>query len=225
MAPTVRSALAFARHKIRAFAPRFFALLAGWAGVWFVVEALVIGSGTLPGRPVWLIVHFSYFLGTSFFEAAIIDLSLAVRDARNPRTVDRLRDLSLAVRFTIVKLVLLPFGLVGLALLLLPGAFLLGRFGYVFFNLVDEQAGIAESLRANSKSVKGTLSRLMWISLVIVLFNLTGAALLGVGLLFTLPMTALATGFIYRAMVPAGGSPRASSEDIPLRIDDIRPRR
>lgn len=219
---TVRSALSFSRHEIRAFAPRFFALLAGWVGVWFVVEALVIGTGTLPGRPIWLIVHLSYFLGTSFFEAAIIDLSLAARDRRNPRTVDSLRDLSLAVRFTIVKLILLPFVLSGLALLLLPGAFLLGRFGYVFFDLVDQRAGIAESLRENSKSVKGILSRLMWISLVFVLFNLTGAALLGVGLLFTLPMTALAVGFIYRAMIPAGGYRRASSEEPPHRIDDLR---
>ena len=196
---SIRSALSFARLELRGFAPRFFALLAGWVGVWFVVEAIVIGSGASPGRPVWLVVHLSYFLGTSFFEAAIIDHALAARDQRNPATWHVLRDFSLAVRFTIVKLVLLPFVLFGLALLLLPGAFLLGRFGYVFFILVDHRTEIADSLRATGDAVQGRLGKLTWISLFLVLLNVTGAALLGVGLLLTIPMTALATVFVYRS--------------------------
>ena len=40
--------------------------------------------------------------------------------------------------------------------------------------------------------MQGRLGKLTWISLFLVLLNVTGAALLGVGLLLTIPMTALA---------------------------------
>lgn len=205
--PGAFEALRFGWRRLGSFAPGFFALLAGWVGVWVLVEVLVIGSGSMPGRPIWLLLHASYFLGTSFFEAAILDRALATYDGREARPRRVLRDLGLALRFTAFKLVLLPAAILGLALLLVPGLVILGRFGLGAFVLVDRSEGLGPSLEETADLVRGRVGGLTWIVFVVLGVNLLGACLLGVGLLATLPVTCLAVTAVYRGLGPAERRP------------------
>ena len=191
----VRATFSAARAKFRSGAPRILALLAGWVGVWVVIEILVFVSRSPPGHPIWLVLHFSYFWGTSYWEAAILRSALASYGAGGSGWV--FSEHRLVLRFLAVKLLLLPVILMTTALAVIPGLYVAARYGLAPVFVVDRGAGPLVALSLSARATRGRRFRLMKIYLALLLFNVLGAAILGLGLLITLPMTALATAWIF----------------------------
>lgn len=201
----VRRVLAVAWGAFPRCAPWILLLLLGWAGVWLLVEALVIGGAATPGRPLWLVLHVGYFLGTSFWEAAMLRVALDHLDGRRAAPRLALTDIRVALRFLIVKLILLPALLVGLAAGAVPGLYVVARFGLAPFYVVDRARGPWTALGQSGRATRGNRGRLMVLSLLLLLGNILGAALFGLGLIVTLPMTVLAGAHLFRVL---DGAPR-----------------
>lgn len=178
---------------------RILVLLLGWVGMWFLVEGLVIWLSPLPGRPLWLIFHLGYLLATSFWEAAIVKVAVDHFDGRPPGFAV-LTDYRLALRFLIVKMILLPVCLIGIAAAVVPGLYFAARFGLAPFFVVGEGCGPFSALGRAGRSSRGHRPRLMLLCLLLLILNLLGAALFGLGLLFTLPVTALAGALVLRRL-------------------------
>ena len=175
-------------------------LLGGWAITWVALELLVFSAGRAPGHPIWVILHLLYFWATAYWEVAITGCALDHFAGRPPEPLRHLGSHRLVWRFLVLKVVLFPAILVGMALLLVPGIVLTARLGPAFFALVDRQRGPRAAVALAWERTRGHTLGLTWLVLALVAFNLAGAAMLGLGLLLTIPMTALAGAYTFHAL-------------------------
>jgi len=179
-------------------APRILLLLLGWASVWLIVEFLVVNISSRPGRPIWSVLHLSYFWGTAYWEAAILRSALGAFEKAPQSWRSKLLDHRLALRFLVLKMLLLPAILIGTALLVAPGLYCMARFGPALFFVAQGQTGPKTALRLSNQVTQGRRGHLMFISLFLLLFNMLGAALLGLGLIVTVPMSILICAHVCR---------------------------
>lgn len=93
---------------------------------------------------------------------------------------------------------LLLFGL--FLLLLIPVVYLAVRYFLFPFFVLDKDMGPIEALKASAKATEGHRWFLCLLLLVLTLLNIGGAILLGIGLLFTIPISALALTWVYRKL-------------------------
>lgn len=198
--PDLGAAFERARSLYRSEAPRILLLLLAWAGVWVALEILIIGSGSPPGRPIWLGLHLGYFWGTAYCEAAILRVALAAVDGAPPPGREAFFDHRVATRFLILKLALLPLVLAGLALLVVPGLYAAARLAPSFLVVVGRREGPVEALRISLRLTQGRSGPLLLMSLFLLGLNLLGAAFLGLGLLATVPVSALLCAHAFRAL-------------------------
>ena len=168
--------------------------------MWVVIEVLVIASGSAPGRPIWILLHLGYFWGTAYWEVAILGSALACVDGRPQAPGRVLRDHRLVARFLLLKLVLIPVALVATAFLVVPGLLAMARLGLSLFFVVDQDRGPWAALAASRHATRGSTAQLLRLLLMLLLLNAVGAAILGLGLVITVPMTALAGAYVFRAV-------------------------
>jgi uncharacterized membrane protein len=89
---------------------------------------------------------------------------------------------------------------IGLILCIVPGIIFAVAFGFYGFVVVErgDGVGVVESLKASADLTRGYRWQLFGLGIVLVLINLVGALLCGVGLLFTSGITILAWAYTYR---------------------------
>jgi len=92
--------------------------------------------------------------------------------------------------------------LVGLVLLIVPGIIVSYMFLYVGYLIIDRQLGPIEALKESKVVTDGSKMNLFLFSLVIALINIVGVVCLLVGLLVTIPVTLMASVYVYRQLSP-----------------------
>jgi uncharacterized membrane protein len=105
-----------------------------------------------------------------------------------------------ALRFLVLKMLLLPAALVGTALLVAPGLYCLARLGPALFFVVQGRAGPGAALGLSNQVTRGRRGHLMLMCLFLLLFNMLGAVPLGLGLIVTVPMSVLICAHVFRAL-------------------------
>lgn len=90
--------------------------------------------------------------------------------------------------------------LLGFLLLIVPGLYVLSRFGLYPFFILDKGLGPIEALKQTSEASKDHLWPLFLLFMAYFGLNILGFLLLGIGLLFTAPLSLLALGVAYRAI-------------------------
>ncbi len=175
----------------------FLAGLAGIVALWLFVEWVVILSPLAGNRAVWWVMHVGYFFLTAIPETALIRVADNVAVGREPLS-RVLPDVTTVVRYTILKFVVLPAFVVGLLLLVLPGLWLGARLLFSGFCTVIESRPVVASIRHSVALTRGRPPRRMLLVPSLVLINLLGLALLGVGLLVTAPLSYVVLAGAYR---------------------------
>lgn len=101
----------------------------------------------------------------------------------------------------LIFILLSIFTLIGLVFLILPALVVIALYLFPFAFLVDRKLGVWDAMQASRKLVMQDL--LGWILFVIllILLNLLGLMLAGVGVLLTIPITAGAIAAAYRDCV------------------------
>lgn len=98
---------------------------------------------------------------------------------------------------------------VGGSLLLIVPAIIWGiKFQYYIYAIVDEDAGVMESLKRSSALTRGEKLNLFWYGLLCGLVGLLGALALCVGVLAAAPTVALASAYVYRRLVASDAERR-----------------
>ena len=105
--------------------------------------------------------------------------------------------MGVALRFLALKMLLLAAVLIGTALLVAPGLYCMARLGPALFFVVHGQAGPKAALGLSSRVTQGRRGYLMLICLSLLLFNMLGAALLGLGLIVTVPLSILTCAHVF----------------------------
>lgn len=101
----------------------------------------------------------------------------------------------------------LLFGLMiffGLLFFVIPGFYLMSRYALYPFFLLDKNLTAIEALKAASKASEGKRWYLFLLMMSVLLINLLGALLFGVGLFFTIPLTILTFAVVYQSIVGEG---------------------
>lgn len=97
---------------------------------------------------------------------------------------------------------------VGTILLVIPGIIFTVRYIFYGYAVVDRGALPMESMRQSAEATKGVWGNVSLFGLVLILLNILGAMLLGVGLLLTAPTSAIAAAWVYRRLT--GTAPAAT---------------
>ena len=97
------------------------------------------------------------------------------------------------------------FGLgfyIGLILCIVPGIIFAVAFGFYGFVIAErgEGMGVIDSLKESADLTRGNRWQLFGLGLVLLLINLVGVILCGVGLIFTLGITIIAWSYVYRTL-------------------------
>ena len=108
---------------------------------------------------------------------------------------------------------------IGLILFIVPGFYVLARFGLFPFFILDKHLGPIEAIRQASQATEGPRIRwqLFLLFLTIIVLNLLGLFIFGVGLLITVPVTSLALAIVYRQLT---GQTKESIQPADLAIED-----
>lgn len=95
------------------------------------------------------------------------------------------------------------YGLVvfaGLILLIIPGIIWAVRFSFSRIIVVDAQMGPVAAMKESYELTRGKFWDLLGFWVVVILVNILGLLVLGIGLLVTVPMTTFAAIYVYREL-------------------------
>ena len=178
-------------------------LLVGLA--WLILECAVIGihrlAVPLPAYAVlWLGLHLAFFWTFSALMLGLHAMALEVIDGRAPVVRLTVGRPGAAARYLLSSTLYWCGVLVGLCLLVIPGLVAASAWAPFRFLLTDRSGDAASFVPLGdaahlSASHRWRLFRALMAS---TLLNLAGAALLGVGLLITLPVTIILRAGIFR---------------------------
>lgn len=168
---------------------------------WVALELAVVACHRF-GVAVNVALHLVFLL---WFSGLVVGLHrMAIETLQGH--VPRVRDLTGLLERA--PTALLAFGIyavavtIGLALLVAPGVYVAVRYAFLGQVLATQPASAREALRAAAALSRGRWPAVGCVWLAGVALNLAGAALLGLGLLVTLPVSLLAMSSLYRSVRP-----------------------
>jgi uncharacterized membrane protein len=88
-----------------------------------------------------------------------------------------------------------------LLLLIIPGIFFGIRLKYATYLVIDKNLGPLEAIKGSWKITRGNVWNLFFLSILLGLINLLGLLCLVIGLFITVPLSMLATAFVYRKLL------------------------
>jgi hypothetical protein len=177
----------------------FTSVLLAMLGAWVLLEVLVFTTQRL-GILAWALEHIAFLLCFAGIEVGLLRISLALQEGRNPSVADAFNHLNLAPGFLAGQLLYLAIVVAGLVLLVVPGMVLAARFALFGFQNAAGEGAVLQSFKQSWNLTRGATGRMAATLVTLFAFNLLGAALLGVGLFVTVPISALITASIDRQL-------------------------
>ena len=174
-----------------------------------VIAAEIVAGVLQQGFDSWVLSVALYLVGAFIslvISLGLIRAALAILDGRHP-TVEEVISTRDIVPYIIASLLVTACVLVGLLLCIIPGliaGFLLQFYGYAIADRkVDDLATVAQSdpvgsMRASFQVTSKNVGDLILLALLAFVANLVGALLCGIGLLVSLPVTAIAVAYAWR---------------------------
>jgi uncharacterized membrane protein len=104
------------------------------------------------------------------------------------------------ISFTLACLLVGVIIVVGIILLIVPGIIWALRYCFVPYLIMDKGLDVAASLKESARITYGHKWQLFWLAILMALVNILGFICLFVGLLVSIPVTALAFVHAYRTL-------------------------
>lgn len=105
-----------------------------------------------------------------------------------------------AIPLFILGLLVSLFSILGLILLIIPGIYLMVAYMLAMPLMVEKKLGIWESMETSRQAITQCWFRFFGLMLLMMLIIVVSIIPLGIGLIWTLPMTALVLGIVYREL-------------------------
>lgn len=144
-----------------------------------------------------------------------VKISLGFWDGKKPEIGDLFNVYPL---FFIFLLASILYGLMvcgGLILLIIPGIILGIQFQFFSYFIIDQKAGPIEALKKSAQLTRGVKFELFIFNMMVLGINLLGIFALFVGVLITIPVTMVASAFVYRKLLETA-RPQGSPEVLPI---------
>lgn len=133
-------------------------------------------------------------------EVGFIQMCLALHDGRQVRYRDLFQALHNGPSFLIAQLIYFVMVMVGLALFILPGAYLGTRDTFYAFPYSKGRINLKQSFQESANFNQHMIWSLFWFLFLILLFNIAGASILGIGLMVTIPMSVVMKVHVYHQL-------------------------
>lgn len=130
----------------------------------------------------------------------VLKIYLKVVDGQPFKLEDILSTAHLWLKYLIGSLLYGIIIMIGLLLLVVPGIIFAIKYQYLIYLVVDEELGPLEALGKSGRITSGNKFNLFVWGLVMVLVNVVGALAFFVGLFVTIPLTSVASAYIYRKL-------------------------
>ncbi len=162
-----------------------------------------------PGAPQALVSFVAEILGLCV-SMVLVRFALRVHDGLplEPATLGALLE-----GFPSYLLTMIFQGLVvclGLVLLIVPGVIWGLELAFSGFAVVDGRRRTLEAMRESRRLTRGIKGRLFWFALLLLGVNLLGALAFGVGLLLSVPTSAVASAYVFRRLQLRAKAPEVS---------------
>ncbi|MGB0756957.1 MAG: hypothetical protein ACPGO5_00705 [Patescibacteria group bacterium] len=89
----------------------------------------------------------------------------------------------------------------GFFLLIIPGVYLAIRLQFVQYLIIDKNYSPLDAIQKSFELTRGVVFELFLLAIVFFVINVVGAALFGLGLFVSVPLTLLATAYVYRLLL------------------------
>ncbi|MGH8526063.1 MAG: hypothetical protein ACREXY_18235 [Gammaproteobacteria bacterium] len=175
---------------------------------------LVIVAGLLTGIPSWIaetlkepspglsfLFRLMGFVMSMLLGIGALRVSLRLHDGQPVSLQDLfIADWPLFWRYILATLLYSLAVGVGLILFVIPGVVLGVRYVLYGYFVLERGARPVEALRQSATATEGVRWEIFLLMLLLLVLNVLGAALLLVGLLFTIPLTYLTGAWVYRRL-------------------------
>lgn len=161
---------------------------------WYIFSAFCLVS---------LAINFIPFVGSLIFVFAslgLVNMYLGLLDGKKPSLDAFVMSASKWFNVFMVYIIYALMLFVGFILFIIPGVFLLIRFMFVIYYVIDSDMTITDVFKASWNDTKGNFWHLLLASLSLTLFAMAGLLLLIVGVLYTVPIAGVAMAIIYRTV-------------------------
>jgi hypothetical protein len=197
--PSIRKAIHFAWKVYKEHVGLFTACMLTFFASWVVLEIIVI-AGQRFGILLWAAAHLSFFVLLAGLEVGFVQICLMLHDGKQVRYMDLFRELRLGVHFFLVQSSYFVMVLVGFVLLVIPGTYLGTRYTFYVFPFTEGNPNLKQSFQLSAIASQESMWFLFYFSILIFLFNIAGASILGIGLIMTIPLSTLMKIDMYRQL-------------------------
>lgn len=196
---SVRQAFNFAWPIFKKRFGLFTAVLATIFGAWVTLEIVVI-AGQRFGILLWAVAHLAFLIFVGGMEVGFLRICLALSDGREPKFADTFAHLNLGLKFLTGQILYMLLIVIGLLLLVVPGVYLAVRYAVFGFCLAAGETNVARCFQQSAILSTGAKPYLLRILVVLLVFNVLGAGLLGLGLFITVPLSVLMLTAAYQQL-------------------------
>lgn len=140
------------------------------------------------------------FIVGMMISMGLIKIALEFVGKKKPKLSDVFYKKSL-LNFFLVSVVNFLIVFVGFLLLIIPGIIFSIKLQFASYLVVDKGKGVVEALSGSWEMTKGVKWNLFLFWILLALINILGALCLLVGLLITVPLSMVATAYVYRKLL------------------------
>jgi hypothetical protein len=193
----VRHAFDFAWPTLKKRFGLFTAVLLTILAAWVVLEIVVV-AGQCFGIVLWAVMHLAFLIFLASVELGLLQVCRALRDGKVPAFADTFALLPLGPKFLAAQILYLLLVVIGLLLLVVPGVYLGVRYALFGFCFADGETDVLRCFQQSAILTKGATAALLRTLAALLVLNLLGASLLGLGLFITVPLSVLIMTDVYR---------------------------
>ena len=140
----MRDAYRFATSIYKKNAGLLISCMLTFFAAWVILEALVVTGQDL-GVAWWLAAHITFFIVFAGLEVGFMRICLDLHDGKPVTYSDIFKGVRLGTKFLLMQLVYGIMVLVGIALLIVPGAYLGTRYAFYAFLFSEGKTNLQEN--------------------------------------------------------------------------------
>jgi uncharacterized membrane protein len=172
--------------------------------IWAVITILSssIQNSLNANKQVLISFIFNLFIWVvnSIISLGIVNVCLKFIDGKKPELKDIYYTTKL-FNYILASLIRTLIIIVGLLFFIIPGIIFSIKLQFLEYLIVDKKMDAVDSIKGSWKMTKGVKWNLFLFGLLLGLINILGLLCLLVGLLITVPLSMVATAFVYRKLL------------------------
>jgi hypothetical protein len=179
---------AYTQH-FQLFAAMLVAILGGWVAL--EILAFSVSQMGIVGIIISVVAHLAFGVFFAGMSAGLLRMCLTIRRGEQPSLAEGFGSFADGPKLLVAQVAYTLAVTLGIALLVVPGLYVAARWLFYPFPLVSERMGVMDGFKRAADATDGAIVGAATLFGAILVLNLVGACVVGLGLLVTIPMSLL----------------------------------